>query len=249
MRKNFKCTVAYDGSPYYGWQKQDNFVTVQGMIEYALEKTFNHKIPTKGASRTDAGVHAYGNVFSFSAETPMDGKGVKAVLNNILPEDIRIMECISAEGYFHPRNNVRKKFYRYVIYNSPVAYPFQRKYAWHIEGKLNVRKTNEALPLFAGRKNYTAFSASGSEAEDFVRSFDSIKVKKAGKLVILDFTGRTFLYKMIRKVTAALVSYAFGKLSKADIEEMFTAQDRKLLKGCAPAGGLYLVKIIYRKPE
>lgn len=247
MKRHFKCVVAYDGTNYYGWQKQGNFVTVQGLIEYCLEKMFGHKVKTMGASRTDAGVHAYGNVFAFTVVTPIEAKGVKSMLNSLLPEDIRIISAEEGDEFFHPRANVRRKFYRYVIYSATIPYPFYRHHAWHLDEKLDVRKMREVLEVFKGVKNYYSFSASGSPAKSYERSFDSIKIKKEGKFIIMDFQGKAFLYRMIRRVTACIVKYALGGITKQEIEKMFVTQDRQIMRDTAPGEGLYLVKIIYKK--
>jgi tRNA pseudouridine38-40 synthase len=255
-KKNFKCTVSYRGTAYYGWQRQTKFTTVQGMLEYALEKFFGREIKTTGASRTDAGVHAYGQSVSFQIETKMPAYNVMRVLNDLLPPDIRIMSCAEAEG-FNARWNVRKKFYRYLIHNSAITYPMFAGLCWQLPGRLDTGKMKKALPLFIGEKNYFSFSSSSEGHKDHVRKIDSIKIQRQGKWIIIDLKARSFLYNMIRKIVSSLVSFAQGELSLQDIERMFKKEDRSINKHMAPADGLYLVKIIYnrnaevgtRKPE
>ena len=248
MVKNFKCVVSYKGTNYCGWQKQkqENIITVQGMIEYALQKFFNGEIKTTGASRTDSGVHAFGQVFSFMVETKLDGKAVKSVINGILPPDIRICSCVEAPFDFSPRRDVKTKLYRYVIYNRQLLKPVFADLSWHVYDRLDMAKMKGLLPLFKGRKNYFSFSAA-SDREDHFREIKSIKIKKSGPWITFDFKGRGFLYNMVRRITAAFVEHAKGNLSAADIDGLFGVQDRSNLTFTAPPQGLYLVKIIYEK--
>ena len=247
MVKNFKCIVAYDGTNYFGWQKQNNCLTVQGTIEYCLEKIFNEKINTMGASRTDAGVHAFGQVFNFKVDTQINEDGMKKILNSLLPEDIVIKKVTIEDDKFYPRANVKKKFYRYLIYNSSFLPPVLRNYVWHIEEKIDIRKFYEIVDLFKGIKDFYSFSSSGSEAKETRKQIFNIKIKKQDKLIIFDFIGKSFLYNMIRKIVGAFVEYSLNKITKKEIEMMFEKQDRSILKTIAPANGLYLIKIIYEK--
>jgi tRNA pseudouridine38-40 synthase len=248
MVKNFKCVVSYKGSNYSGWQKQKQkqIMTVQGMLEFALQKFFGGEIKTTGASRTDAGVHAFGQVFSFMVETKLEGKGIKSVLNGILPPDIRIRSCDEASFDFSPRRDVKTKLYRYVIYNRQFMSPVFSDLAWHVHDSLDMAGMRTLLPLFKGRKNYFSFSAA-SDKEDHFREVKSIAIKKRGPWITLDFKGRGFLYNMIRRITAAMVEHAKGNLSFKDIEDLFKSEDRSKLTFTAPPHGLYLVKIIYER--
>lgn len=246
MIKNFKCVVSYKAANYHGWQKQVNTATVQGMIEYALKKFFGGDIKITGASRTDAGVHAFGQVFSFMVETRLEGRGIKSVLNGILPDDIRIFSCDEAPPDFSARRDVKTKLYRYIIYNRPFLRPVYSDLAWHVREKLDVETMKRLLPLFKGRKDYFTFSAA-SDKEDHFREVKSISIRKKGPWITLDFKGRGFLYNMIRRITGAMVEHAKGALSYTDIEELFGAHDRSKLACTAPPQGLYLVKIIYEK--
>lgn len=244
--KNLKCTVAYKGTAYSGWQKQQKFLTVQGLIEYAIFKLFGGEIKTTGASRTDAGVHASGQVFNFCVETKIEPDGVRKMLNGLLPQDIRIKECVETNPFFSSRHNAREKFYRYLIYNRRNMPPVYNDIAWHVYDKLDPEKIQEILPLFKGKKNYFTFSAS-SDTKRYEREIKSIKIKVSGPWIIMDFRGRSFLYNMIRRMAAAFVDYAKGGTTMADVEEMFSVNDRSNLTSTAPAHGLHLIKIIYNK--
>ncbi|HDT14595.1 MAG TPA: tRNA pseudouridine(38-40) synthase TruA [Firmicutes bacterium] len=244
-KKNFKCTAAYKGTSFYGWQRQNDFLTVQGIIEYALEKHFGYAVKTMGASRTDAGVHAKGQVFNFFADTKLAGENIKPILNNLLPDEIRITGVREVNEKFKSRYNVRKKFYRYVIYNSGFIPPFFRENAWHVNKPLDVKKMEEIFPFFEGVKDYFSFSRSGSEAVQFERRVDGIKIKKNGKWITLDFFGKGFLYQQIRRMAAVFAAYAAGDIGREIISDMFAVRDRSVFRESAPACGLYLVKIIY----
>lgn len=240
--------MAYKGTGYSGWQKQQHFLTVQGLIEYAIFKLFGGEIKTTGASRTDAGVHASGQVFNFCVETKIEPEGIKKMLNGLLPQDIRIKDCKEVEPYFSSRHNAREKFYRYIIYNRRTMPPVYNDIAWHVYEKLDPHRINEILHLFKGKKNYFTFSAS-SDTTRYEREIKSIKIKISGPWIIMDFRGRSFLYNMIRRMAAAFVEYAKGTMVIADVEKMFTVNDRSNLTSTAPPQGLHLIKIIYNKHD
>ena len=244
--KNIKCIVAYKGTAYSGWQKQQKFLTIQGLIEYALFKLFGGEIKTTGASRTDAGVHAFGQVFNFCVETIIEPEGIKKMLNGLLPQDIRIKDCKEAPPHFSARHNAREKFYRYMIYNRRTMPPVYNDIAWHVYDRVDAKKINEILHLFKGKKNYFTFSAS-SDTKRYEREINSIKIKSVGPWIIMDFRGRSFLYNMIRRMVAAFIDYARGTTTIADVEKMFEESKRANLTSTAPAQGLHLVKIIYAK--
>lgn len=246
-RQNFKLTVSYNGADFYGWQRQEKFVTAQGMVEYCLEKFFGRKTLVKGASRTDAGVHAYGQVCSFMSDTPVPPEGLKKILNGLLPDGIRIVKASAEHESFCARYNVREKFYRYVICDSPFEYAFEKNFYWHTGGKIDINKMRELLPLFKGVKNYFSFSRANPDNRKYDRQINSIKITRKGRFIYLDFRGKSFLYNMIRKITAVFVMYSRGELAYADVERMFAEENRAIGRMLAPAGGLYLVKITYNK--
>lgn len=246
-RRNFKLTVSYNGTDFYGWQRQEKYVTVQGMIEYCLEKFFGRKTLIKGASRTDAGVHAYGQVCSFIADTPVPPEGLKKILNGLLPDGIRVVTASAEAASFCARYNVREKFYRYAICDSSREYAFERDFCWQAGGRLDIEKMKELLPLFRGVKNYFSFSRAGDENKKYERQINSIGISRKGRFVYLDFRGRGFLYNMIRKITAVFVLYSRGAIAYSDVERMFAEQNRDTARHIAPPGGLYLVKITYNK--
>jgi len=246
-KKIIKCVVAYNGTNYFGWQRQKNAPTVQGTIEYSLSKFFNREIKILGASRTDAGVHAFGQVFSFQIDTEIGASNIKNILNDLLPQDIRIVTAREASPNFNARYNVREKFYRYVIFNGGFLYPFYVNFCWHIHDMIDINKIQQILPLFNGEKNYFSFSGSGTEYGNYTRKINRISIRKKSKWIFVDFFARSFLHFMIRKITGTIIAFSLGKISKEEIEKMFMIQDRTISNTVAPPQGLYLVKIIYEK--
>jgi tRNA pseudouridine38-40 synthase len=248
-KKYFKCVLSYRGTAYHGWQVQNKFVSIQGLIEYSLKKVFGFEVKTTGAGRTDAGVHAFGQVFAFSVDTHYGPDNIKQILNALLPHDIRIISAAETFHGFNPRWNVKDKLYRYVICNSKVFYPVYLEQCWHVPHKLDMEKMNEAAMLFRGEHDFYCFSKAGAQVKDHIRKVDSIKITKRGKWITLDFRGKSFLHHMIRRLTGAMIDYSRGYYSRDQLEEMMTKQDRSLVNNTAPADGLYLVKVTYDKPK
>jgi tRNA pseudouridine38-40 synthase len=246
-KKNFKCVVSYNGTNYFGWQRQKNAPTIQGAIEYSLSRFFNKEIKIIGASRTDAGVHSFGQVFSFQTDTEIGGTNIKSILNDLLPPDIRIISSNEVSLDFNARYNVREKFYRYVIFIGKIKYPFYENFCWHITDRIDINKMKEILCLFQGEKDYYSFSGSGTDYKSHVRKINQINVKLKNKFIFIDFFGKAFLHFMIRKITGTIVSFSMDKISKEDIEKMFMVHDRTISNVVAPPQGLYLVKIIYER--
>ncbi len=246
-KKTIKCVVAYDGTNYFGWQRQKNAPTIQGNIEYSLSKFFNKEIKILGASRTDAGVHSFGQVFSFQIDTEINAANIKNILNDLLPQDIRIVSASEADPNFNARYNVKEKFYRYVIFNSNFLYPFYRNFCWHVYDLIDIQKIKQILPLFRGEKDYFSFSGSGTEYDNYIRKINRINIMRKNKWIFFDFFGKSFLHYMIRKITGTFIAFSLGKISKEDIEKMFLIRDRTISNTVAPPQGLYLVKIIYDK--
>ena len=249
QKKTFKCVVSYNGTGYFGWQRQKDAPTIQGIIEYSLTKFFNKEIKIQGASRTDAGVHAFGQVFSFQVDTDIDGLNIKKILNDLLPPDIRIISAKEVSLDFNARYNVRKKFYRYVIHNSRILYPFYNDFCWHINDYIDIKKINKILPLFYGPRDYFSFSGSATEYDNHIREINKIKIKKVNQWIFFDFFAKSFLHNMIRKITGTLISYLLDKITEDNIKKMFEVHDRTISNTMAPPQGLYLVKIIYEKME
>ncbi len=244
--RNIKLTIEYDGTNYMGWQFQKHGRTVQGTIKEALEKILHHEINLKGASRTDAGVHALGQVATFKTEKAIPLYKLQRALNGLLPYDIKIVSIEETDLSFDPRREAKGKTYLYKIFNRKVASPFEYKRAWFIPQNLDTDILRKSLLHFQGTHDFTTFSKlSKDENKNPVRTIDSITLHKNNHMIKIEITGRSFLRHMIRIIVATAVECAKGRLDPENIPEMFRARDRRLAPFLAPAEGLYLMKIYY----
>lgn len=240
--------ITYDGSNYGGWQVQSNTLSIQGLIENALSITIKEPISIIGSSRTDAGVHALGQVAHFITKETLNTYKIQHSLNGILPKEIRILELHSVSDEFHARYSATGKTYHYHLHLHPVLDPFSRLYSWHIPHKIDLSFLMEAIPLFIGTKDFTSFANEahkGAASKNGIRTLKRIDVVEEPYGVRLEFEGTGFLYKMVRNITGTLLDIAMGKITKQEIESIFTSKDRKMAGKAAPAQGLFLVKIDY----
>lgn len=236
--------IAYDGTNYGGWQIQPNAVSVQELLQNALSSVLRSRIEVTGAGRTDAGVHALGQVAHFSfGETVSPGR-LQYSLNGILPKEIRIRDLYPVPETFHARYDATGKIYRYRLTLQPIQNPFLRLYSWHIPYPINRELLQETTKLFIGTKDFTAF-ANESGKKNGVRTLKRLEVFDSGEETILEFEGDGFLYKMVRNITGTLLDVGRGKMLPEHIEAAFPAKDRKKAGTAAPAKGLCLVKVFY----
>ncbi len=247
--KNFKITLAYDGAKYKGWQKlggEDAEKTVQGKLEAVLSKCFSRKMEVNGASRTDAGVHAREQVANFKiAKTDMHPREIADYLRHYLPEDIAIKNVQEVDNEFHARFKAKGKTYCYQIWQSDVLDPFQRKYVWYVEQKLNMEMMEMAANGFIGKHDFTTFTNAKSKKNSMERTIEKIEIRKDGALLTIRVTGDGFLHNMVRKMVGMLVSVGLGELGITAIHDSLKAKDRSLNSPLAPAQGLFLEKIQY----
>ncbi|MDO5388913.1 MAG: tRNA pseudouridine(38-40) synthase TruA [Clostridia bacterium] len=238
-------TVAYDGSGYYGWQIQNNFVTVQQKIEEALSELLHQKISVRGASRTDTGVHAMAQGAVFNAETTIPVNKIPYALNSFLPDDIVITGAREVSEEFHPQYSVIDKTYEYKILNSEFKNPKLVRYTDFVRYKLDIDKMKEACKYFIGEHDFKAFCASGSTAKTTVRTIYSLEVKKEDDIITISVTGSGFLYNMVRIIAGTLVYVGLGKIKPNEIENIINSRDRtKAGKTLAP-NGLTLMEVRY----
>ncbi len=239
--------VAYDGRPFRGWQSQAGGDAIQDHIENAFLRLCGERIVVHGAGRTDAGVHALGQVAH--ADVP-EGKMTLhrwlAALNAYLPPEIRILKVSRAPAQFHSRFDARGKVYTYRIWNSPVLHPLERGRAWHFPNPIEVERLRVCAKMLEGRHDFAGFAANrGTPVESTVRTLQRITVRAGGSLITLQFQGEGFLYHMVRLLTGAMVRVAQGRAEPAWIAELLAAQGRSKSSFTAPAEGLYLVKATY----
>jgi tRNA pseudouridine38-40 synthase len=264
---SFKIVLAYDGTDYVGWQRQANGFSIQGLIEDALRELDGRAVAVAGAGRTDSGVHALGQVAAFTIERALAPDAVVRALNAYLPDAIRVMSADEVPPSFHPRFDARSKAYRYRIWNGEVISPFERRYAWHVAGALDVDAMCAAARLVEGRHDFAAFQATGSEVKTSVRDviesrivsrpeglhYDSESagrsdIRSAGLqvcLVTYDVTGSGFLRHMVRTIAGTLVEIGRGRRPVDWMAGVLASCDRGAAGPTAPAAGLFLVRVDY----
>lgn len=235
--------LTYDGSKFYGFQKQNNKETVQGNIESVLSKILNENIKTTGASRTDRGVHAYSQFISFETSKDIDRNKLLNSLNKLINESIYIKNITIVNDDFSPRYNVLMKEYVYKI-NVGEYNPIEKDYVYQYSKKINISLLKKAVKKLKGKHNFKSFT-SDTEKDNYEREIKDIKVIKKNNYVYIFIQAKSFLRYMIRNIVGLLLDINEGKKSINDINFIFKSEDRKVLGKCAPACGLYLNKIKY----
>ena len=244
--QRYKCLVSYDGTGFEGYQIQPNGRTVQGELERVLIKL--HKgVPVKvsGSGRTDAGVHAKGQVIHFDSALSIPEEKWGLALNSLLPPDIAILKVEKANSDFHARFDVVEKEYRYQLLLSKVRSPFLRNYAYHYPYPLNVAAMEEAFNYLRGTHDFTSFCSVKTEVSDKIRTIREIDCSIKDNLLILRFVGNGFLYNMVRILTGTLLEVGAGERKPEEIAVILKGKDRRLAGKTAPPQGLYLWKVFY----
>lgn len=245
----YKLLISYDGTHYSGWQIQPHAVSIQQHFQEALKKILKLKsVVVSGSGRTDAGVHALGQVAHFRIEKEVDKNQLKAALNGVLPLDIRVKQIDSVSSSFHARYSATGKEYHYHIHLDPVMDPFNRLYCWHVRRKIDLNLLREGAQLFTGVHDFTSFaneSHKGSASQNAVRNLYRLEVYQTDKGVRLEFEGNGFLYKMVRNIVGTLVDVSSSRKSLKEIAKIFEAKDRRLASQAAPSQGLFLMRVDY----
>jgi tRNA pseudouridine38-40 synthase len=244
--RNIKLTIEYLGTNYYGWQILKGRPTVQGKIVEVLKKVLGHEIKLTGASRTDAGVHALGQVANFKTPKDIPLFRIQSALNGLLPEDIKVIEIGEVPLDFDSRRSAKGKRYRYRVYTRKVPSPFEYKRSWFVPFDLNLDSMKEAKKYLVGTYDFTSFSKQDRKKEvNPVRTIDSIEIRKEGDILEFLFFGRSFLRHMVRIMVATLIEVGKGRLSPEEVKEIREKRDRKFAPFLAPPDGLYLEKVYY----
>lgn len=246
--RNIKVTIAYDGTHYYGFQEQrgTRFQTIQGVLEERLSRLAKRQIRVIGAGRTDAGVHARGQVVNFDpGDWPIPSERVAYALNSLLPRDIVALESVDVPTSFHARFSAVAKTYRYTIYNGKLHSPFLRLYSYHIPQPLDVEAMQAAAHYLVGRHDFSAFRALGTPVKTTVRNLLEARVNREGDLVYVNVRAEGFLYHMARMITGTLIRVGLVKINPEEVAAILAGRDS--LKGgpTAPALGLCLEKVEY----
>ena len=240
-----KLTVSYDGTAYCGWQVQPNGVTVQQKIEEAVFSATGEKVRVTGSGRTDAGVHAAGQVAHFETACTIPPEKIFKALNVYLPQDIRVIKSERADDNFHACNCAKKKTYRYSFYQSNVELPLCDRYAVMLDKSPDINLMNKAAQIFVGEHDFKAFCSSGSGAKTTVRTIYNIDIKEDGARLSVSVTGNGFLYNMVRIMVGTLVDVGYGKIPIQAVEEMLSTGNRTLGGTPLPAKGLCLINVEY----
>ncbi len=244
---NFKMTIEYDGGDFHGWQRQKGCRTVQEEIEIALNTVIRQKIALIGSGRTDAGVHALGQVASFKCHTRLDPGTIQKALNSLLPDAIVIRDCLRAEPTFHARFDARRKTYRYRILNHPLRVAVGRQYAWHLRRPLDLDAMRRAAAILVGRHDFTAFEGAGSPRSHAVRQVFRafFSREERAEFLAFDIEADGFLRFMVRNIVGTLVSVGSGKFGTANFGEILLSKERKRAGATAPPHGLFLMGVGY----
>lgn len=241
----YRMLVAYDGAPFRGFARQEGLPTVQGAIEDALGKVLRTEVKTSGAGRTDAGVHALGQVISFQTSDAIeDSAGLQRSINGICRPTIAVLDISEAAPGFDARFSATARTYEYGIFMRDVHDPFSRHTTWHHPGPLDLEAIREAAQHFIGEKDFSSFGRVEGDRSP-VRRIESIEVESEGDLLVIRVTANSFIQQMVRSIVGTLVAVGEGKISPDEIENIMDKRDRSAAAPVAPPHGLFLVAVTY----
>lgn len=254
--KKIKLLLEYDGTAYHGWQIQKNELTIQSIIEDRIKRLTGKQTRVISASRTDAGVHALGQVIAFRTESYLNPETIKKALNALLPEDIRVLNASEVDNSFHPRHDVKKKSYFYIISNQRDSSAFLYRYIWLVPYPLNLTYIRKAARVLVGEHDFSSFRGTGSSMGNNVRKIFSLKIENfekiefmtssiKGKFVKIRMEADGFLRHMVRNIVGTLVEVGRGRIPVSRMEEILKSRNRRLAGLTAPSNGLFLEKIVY----
>ena len=243
---NFKLIIEYDGTAYHGWQRQKNDRTIQQEIEHALSTMTAGRVTLNGSGRTDAGVHAFGQVANFYCETDLTEEIFQKGLNSLLPEDIVIKDCRTVDESFHARYDAKSKIYHYWIINREIPPAIGRQYAWSIRKKLDTAAMRAAIQHIMGSQDFKSFEGTGSPRSHTTRTVMAADlVENMEGSVIFQIEADGFLRYMVRNIVGTLVDVGLGKLTHAEFRDILQSKNRSKASATAPARGLFLVAVNY----
>ncbi|MDP4147313.1 MAG: tRNA pseudouridine(38-40) synthase TruA [Bacillota bacterium] len=243
--KNIRLIIEYDGTQYCGWQRQNNGMSIQQVIEEAIKQITNEQVKLIGSSRTDAGVHAKGFVANFVTNSKIPSERFKNAINAKLPEDIVIIDSSEVEESFHARYSAKGKKYSYSVLNRPIAAAICRAYTCQHKGLLNCEAMREGAKAFIGTHDFSAFKSSGSSVKTTVRTIYELEIVKHEDNIMFYVSGDGFLYNMVRIIVGTLLEVGSGKIKPIDIVDIIDSKDRDRAGKCVPAKGLCLEKVYY----
>jgi len=244
-KRRLKLILSYDGAAYHGWQRQPGLPTIQQTVETAVARLCNTCAEVVGSSRTDAGVHALGQVAHFDIDTPVPTANFTKALNNLLPHDIAILTAEDAPGDFDAISDTKTKLYRYMIYTAPVRPVMDIRYCWHRPGDLDAHAMNRAAKLLLGKKDFKSFATASDTRQSSIRTITHCSVMKEESWIYIDIAADGFLYNMVRNITGTPTEIGRGRWQPEMITEILKAKDRSAAGPITPPQGLTLLRIQY----
>ncbi len=246
MLQTFKLTIEYDGTRFYGWQRQADRPTIQEELEQVLSRILNQPVALDGSGRTDAGVHAWGQVASFCADTDMDPRVLQKGVNSLMKLPIVLTECIRVSDDFHARYSAVSKEYHYHILNTEDPCAVGRDYVWHIYSPLDIAVMNQCCALLCGTHDFKSFENTGAPRRSTVRTVFAAQVEnQPGNRLVCRICADGFLKNMVRNIVGTLVDAGRYKITVKDFESILSAKNRSLAGATAPARGLFLKQVNY----
>jgi len=244
--RNLKLTLCYDGSGYAGWQVQPDQTTIQGLIERALAEVEKRPMKIHGSGRTDAGVHALGQVASFSLKNAIPLENLRRALNHRLPPAVRALSVEEVAPDFHARHSALAKTYEYRIWRGEICPPFERRYVYHLPYLLDEDAMIAAAPRFEGERDFRSLASQDRQPKDCtVRTIFSSRIHREGERLIYRVRGSGFLYNMVRNLVGTLIEVGRGNLGPDDVDAVLDARNRSAAGATAPPQGLFLVNVEY----
>jgi tRNA pseudouridine38-40 synthase len=243
--RNILLIIEYDGTSYAGWQVQPNGISIQQVLEEALERLLKERVRVHSSGRTDAGVHALGMPACFATTKMIPLKAFTAGLNALLPPDIAVRDAREMPMEFHPRREATSKQYRYTLHISQNRSPVTRLYSWQLRGPLDIDAMRRGAGFFVGEHDFAAFRGAGCAARTTIRKVHSVEITQQGEFLLLDVTGEGFLRNMVRIMVGTLVEIGLGRRSANAVREMLEGRDRSAAGITAPPQGLCLVEVIF----
>jgi len=254
--KKIKLLLEYDGTTYQGWQIQKKGLSIQRILEDNILRATGKQSKVIGASRTDAGVHAIGQVAAFRTESRLDPETIKRALNALLPQDIRVLGASEVDDSFHPAHSAIRKSYFYIILNQREISAFLYRYTWAVKQTLDLNSMIQATQFLIGNQDFSSFMGTGSSIKNPIREIFSLNIERfeeidfmtahmKGKFIKIRIEADGFLRHMIRNITGTLVEIGRGRIPASDMEGILISRDRRLAGPSAPPKGLFLEKIVY----
>ena len=244
--RNIRIKITYEGTRYQGWQKQDTSDnTIQGKFETLLSRMCGEEITIQGSGRTDAGVHALGQIANFHTHCTMTTEEMLTYINQYLPEDIAVVEAQEVPERFHSRLNAKGKRYVYRVWNSSIPNVFWRRYAHNVTEKLDIQAMRDAAEYLLGEHDFKSFTSTKKGKKSTVRRIDRISIDKEGDMITFTYEGNGFLYHMVRILTGTLLEVGKGKRPPRSIPELILARNRELAGELVPGKGLVLEEVYY----